>query len=100
MNRGTGRTPGDKNRRFTGTIDRCAAEASTQQDEAMNWQQVKTNWKDISKHFHAKWDKLTEADLKAIAGRRSELLSRLQMHYALNKTQAEEQAEAFVESLH
>jgi uncharacterized protein YjbJ (UPF0337 family) len=66
----------------------------------MNWQQVKTNWTTVSKQFHTRWGKLSEADLKAIAGRREELVSRLQKAYALDKAKAETEAEEFVKTLH
>lgn len=66
----------------------------------MNWQQVKTNWNNVSKQFHHKWGKLTDNDLKAIAGRRDELVTRLQKLYSLDKPKAEREAEDFVKTLH
>ena len=66
----------------------------------MNWQQVAANWKDVSKQFHTKWGKLTEADLKAIGGKRDELVSRIQKLDSLDKTKAEKEAEDFVKTLH
>ena len=66
----------------------------------MNWQQVEKDWSKVSKKFHTKWGKLTDADLKAIRGKRTELVSRLQKHYAMEKTKAETEAEDFVKTLH
>jgi uncharacterized protein YjbJ (UPF0337 family) len=65
----------------------------------MNWEEVRTHWEDVSKHFHHKWVRLTEADLKAIGGQRDELVKRLQARYGLTKHAAEAQAESFVEAL-
>lgn len=66
----------------------------------MNWQQVKTDWSKVSKQFHTKWGKLSDADLKAIGGKRDELVSRLQKAYAMDKAKAEKEAEEFVKTLH
>jgi uncharacterized protein YjbJ (UPF0337 family) len=66
----------------------------------MNWQQVKTNWNTVSQQFHTRWGKLTDSDLKAIAGRRDELVSRIQKAYSIDKTKAEKEAEEFVKTLH
>ncbi len=66
----------------------------------MNWQDVKINWKDVSKEAHAKWEKLTDDDLQAIGGKKNELISRLQERYAMDKTKAEREAEDFVKTLH
>ncbi len=66
----------------------------------MNWQQVKTGWNDVSKQFHDRWGKLSDADLRAIGGKRDELVARLQKLYAMDKTKAEKEAEDFVKTLH
>lgn len=66
----------------------------------MNWNQVKTNWTGVREQIHARWGKLTEADLNAIAGSRSELITRLRQRYDLSEKKAEKAAETFVKTLH
>lgn len=66
----------------------------------MNWQQVKTNWNDVREQVHSKWNRLTDADLKAIGGKREELIKRIQKRYSLDSSAAEQQAESFLKTLH
>jgi uncharacterized protein YjbJ (UPF0337 family) len=65
----------------------------------MNWQKVKTNWSTVKDEIHTKWGKLTDSDLKAIDGRRDELVKRLQQRYAMDQEKAEKEAEDFVQKL-
>jgi len=66
----------------------------------MNWQQVKTDWNKVSGKFHTRWSKLTNEDLSAIAGKRVELVDRIQKLYFLDKGKAEKEAEDFIKNLH
>ncbi len=43
----------------------------------MQWTEIQKDWKNISKKFSTKWNKLQDADLKAIAGKRDELVKHL-----------------------
>lgn len=65
----------------------------------MNWTQVQSKWKNISAKIHARWGKLTDDDIRAIAGHRDELVQRLQMRYAMDRERAEKEAEAFIKTL-
>ena len=51
----------------------------------MNWDQIKGDWHQLSRRLKEKWKKLTDADLKSIAGRRDELEGVLQERYGYNK---------------
>ena len=65
----------------------------------MKWQEVKSNWPTVSEKFHEHWAALTTNDIKAIAGKRDELVKRLQKRYSMERKKAEEEAETFVKTL-
>ena len=65
----------------------------------MMWNEIQKDWPKVSKQFKAKWNKLTDADLMAIAGKREELVKRLNGHYKIDKAQQEKEIEAFVKAL-
>jgi uncharacterized protein YjbJ (UPF0337 family) len=61
----------------------------------MNWDEVKGNWKQVSGKIKEKWGKLTDNDLTAIAGKRDQLVGKLQKEYGYKKDQAERELEEF-----
>jgi uncharacterized protein YjbJ (UPF0337 family) len=65
----------------------------------MNWDQVQGNWKQLKGKFREQWGELTGDDLEAIAGKRDQLVGRIQERYGIAKEQAEEQVDAFVKNL-
>ena len=65
----------------------------------MNWDVLKGNWKQLTGKVKQKWGKLTDDDLKAIGGKRDELLGRLQKHYGYAKDEAERELDDFSRSL-
>jgi uncharacterized protein YjbJ (UPF0337 family) len=62
----------------------------------MNWDQVAGNWKQVKGKVREKWGKLTHDDLDVIAGKRDQLVGRLQERYGYARDEAERQADAFV----
>jgi uncharacterized protein YjbJ (UPF0337 family) len=64
----------------------------------MNWDQIQGKWKQFSGKVREKWGKLTDDELKAIAGRRDNLLGTLQEKYGLAKEEAERQLADFERS--
>jgi uncharacterized protein YjbJ (UPF0337 family) len=56
-------------------------------------------WKQTQGKFREKWGKLTDDDLEVIAGKRDQLIGRLQERYGIAKDEAEKQADAFVKGL-
>lgn len=66
----------------------------------MNWDQVQGKWKQTEGKVREKWGKLTDDDLTVIAGKRDQLIGRLQERYGLAREEAERQADAFVNGLH
>jgi len=61
----------------------------------MNWDQIQGKWKQFSGKAREKWGKLTDDELQAIAGRRDNLLGKLQEKYGLAKEEAERQLSDF-----
>jgi uncharacterized protein YjbJ (UPF0337 family) len=66
-----------------------------ERSEAMNWDQIKGSWKQIKGKARQKWGKLTDQDLEQIAGKKDELVGRLQKAYGYQKEQAEKEADEF-----
>jgi uncharacterized protein YjbJ (UPF0337 family) len=65
----------------------------------MNWDQIKGNWKQFTGRVKQKWGKLTNDDLTTIAGKRDELLGKIQERYGIEKDKAERELDEFTRSL-
>jgi len=61
----------------------------------MNWDRVEGNWKQLKGKVQAKWGKLTDDHLDVIAGKREQLVGRVQEQYGLGKDEAEKQVDHF-----
>jgi uncharacterized protein YjbJ (UPF0337 family) len=59
----------------------------------MNWDQVEAKWKQFSGAMKMKWAKLTDDDLKFIAGKKDQLIGKLQERYGISKEEAQDQVE-------
>jgi len=57
----------------------------------MNWEQAEGKWTQLKTLVMARWAKLTDNDLAFIAGRRDQLVSKIQERYGINKEEAERQ---------
>lgn len=66
----------------------------------MNWDQIKGSWKQFRGEVKQQWGKLTDDDLEVIAGKRDELVGRIQKRYGIAKDQAEKQVDEFEGRLH
>jgi uncharacterized protein YjbJ (UPF0337 family) len=65
----------------------------------MNWDQIKGEWKQFKGKVKEKWGKLTDDDLTLIAGKRDQLVGKLQERYGYEKAKAETEADDFSRSL-
>jgi uncharacterized protein YjbJ (UPF0337 family) len=65
----------------------------------MNWDQVEGKWIQVKGQVREKWGKLTDSDLEVIAGKRDQLVGRIQERYGIAKEVAEEQADSFAKQL-
>jgi uncharacterized protein YjbJ (UPF0337 family) len=60
---------------------------------------VEGNWKQIKGKAKQMWADLTDDDLENIAGKRQELVGRLQAKYGLAKEKAEQQIDEWIRKL-
>ncbi|MFY9802405.1 MAG: CsbD family protein [Candidatus Acidiferrales bacterium] len=65
----------------------------------MNWDQLQGKWKQSQGKVREQWGKLTDDDLNVIAGKRDQLVGRIQERYGIAREEAEKQADAFVTGL-
>jgi len=65
---------------------------------AMNWDEIKGDWKQFAGKVKAQWGKLTDDDLTHIGGKKDELVGKLQSHYGHTKEEAEKHVDAFLKS--
>jgi uncharacterized protein YjbJ (UPF0337 family) len=57
----------------------------------MNWEQVDGKWNQLKGLVRAKWSKLTDNDLEFIAGKRDQLVGKIQERYGIAREEAEQQ---------
>ena len=61
----------------------------------MNWDQIEGKWKQLKGAVKQKWGKLTDDDLDIIAGKKDQLIGKLQEKYGITKEEAERQVEGW-----
>ena len=61
----------------------------------MNWTLAESNWTQFRGTVKARWLKLGDAQLQAIAGQRPALLSAIQEVYGISRIEAEREIRAF-----
>jgi uncharacterized protein YjbJ (UPF0337 family) len=61
----------------------------------MNQDRIQGRWKQLKGKVKEQWGKLTDDDLDVIAGRRDQLLGRIQQRHGIAKDEAERQVNAF-----
>ena len=54
----------------------------------MNWDRVEGNWKQMKGTVREKWGKLTDNDFEQIAGKKDQLIGRIQERYGISKDEA------------
>jgi len=63
----------------------------------MNQDRIKGQWKQVKGKLKEQWGRLTEDDLDVIAGKRDQLLGRIQQRHGLAKDEANRQVRDFEE---
>ena len=58
------------------------------------------NWKQFHGKMLEQWGKLTKDDLDVAAGRRDQIVGKVQERYGVAKEEAERQVKAFEDSIH
>jgi uncharacterized protein YjbJ (UPF0337 family) len=61
----------------------------------MNQDRIEGNWKLVKGKVKEQWGELTDDDLDVIAGKRDQLLGRIQQRHGIAKDEAERQVETF-----
>jgi uncharacterized protein YjbJ (UPF0337 family) len=57
----------------------------------MNWDRIEGNWKQMKGKVKEKWGKLTDDHLDVIAGKRDQLVGRIQESYGISRDEADRQ---------
>lgn len=66
----------------------------------MNSDIFQGKWKQIKGQAKQKWGELTDDELDQIDGKRNELVGKIQEHYGIAKSEAEQQVAQFESSCH
>jgi uncharacterized protein YjbJ (UPF0337 family) len=61
----------------------------------LNWDRIEGNWKQVKGKAKEQWGKLTDDQLDVIAGKRDQLVGRVQESYGITKDEAEKQVNSF-----
>ena len=61
----------------------------------MNWQEMQGKWKEYSGKARERCGRLTDDDLEKIAGKRDQLIGKIQQSYGIAKEEAEKQVAEF-----
>jgi len=62
---------------------------------AMNWDRIAGNWKQMTGSVREQWGKLTDDDLTVIEGKRDQLVGKVQERYGIAKDEAERQVQSW-----
>ncbi len=65
----------------------------------MNWDQMEGKWKQVKGSVKTKWGKLTDDDLDVIAGKKDQLVGRIQERYGVAKDDAQRQVDEWNDTL-
>ena len=65
----------------------------------MNWDQVEGKWKQYKGALKERWGKLTDDDFDVIAGKRDQLVGRIQERYGITREQAQTEVDNYVRTM-
>jgi uncharacterized protein YjbJ (UPF0337 family) len=65
----------------------------------MNSDQLEGKWKQVKGEVREKWGKLTDDDMHVVAGRREQLIGKVQERYGIAREEATRQVDSFVRDL-
>ncbi len=57
----------------------------------MNWDRIEGNWKQLKDNVKEQWGKLTDDQLDVIAGKRDNLVGKIQETYGISRDETEKQ---------
>jgi uncharacterized protein YjbJ (UPF0337 family) len=73
--------------------------STTTEENRMNWDRIEGNWKQLKGKAKVQWGKLSNDHLDVIAGKREQLVGRVQEQYGIGKDEAERQVDQFATRL-
>ncbi len=76
----------------------CMGDHLGNQESDMNWDRIEGNWKQLKGKMKEQWGDLTDDDLDVAAGKREQLVGRLQERYGIAKDKAEDQLDRWAAS--
>jgi uncharacterized protein YjbJ (UPF0337 family) len=65
----------------------------------MDWDEIEGKWKRFTGSARERWGKLSDDDLQSIAGKRDQLVRRIQERYGIANAEAQKQAEEWCRAL-
>ena len=65
----------------------------------MNWDLLEGKWQEMKGHVRSKWGKLTDDDLEAVAGKKDQLVGRLQQRYGMRRDAAENEVDSWIKQV-
>lgn len=65
----------------------------------MNWTQIEGRWQTLAGQLKSEWAKLTDDDLANAAGKKDQLVGKLQERYGILKDDAEKQIDKWLAKL-
>ncbi len=57
----------------------------------MNWDRIEGNWRELKGKAKEQWGKLTDDDVDVIAGKRDQMVGRVQKAYGISRDEADKQ---------
>jgi len=63
--------------------------------EMMGWNTVERNWKELKGKLKETWGDMTDDELDVIAGKREQLVGKIQTKYEIAREEAERQVNTF-----
>jgi len=64
----------------------------------MNSDILEGNWKQLKGKAREKWGKLTDSDFEQIAGKKDQLVGRIQERYGITRDEAQKQADEWMKA--
>lgn len=65
----------------------------------MNWDQIQGNWREYEGLARERWGKLTDDDWQTLAGKKDQLVGKIQQRYGIAKEEASRQIDEWHSSL-
>ncbi len=65
----------------------------------MNWDRLEGNWKQFKGAAREQWGKLTDSDWEVVAGKKDQLVGKIQERYGISRDEAQRQADDWARTM-